>query len=1182
MQPIMHWTLNQADAAAANRVTEARTVAGPLRPCRPSFGTRRSHPTVLCLWAACALMLLGSGCRRAESPPRPSPKAVQAMNRGVSLMGQYQYDAAVKAFEEACQAAPDLVEAKINLAIARFNRSQKDQQDIEQAQQLLEQVLQKDPTNARALYVKGIVLQHLGQAEQAADCFARVVQQRPEDGVAWYLLGMCKQRLGQDAEPELRRAIALRPNLASAYYRLWQCLQAAGQAEKATPYLQQFQQLRESPLAEIIELPQYNQMGELALVLPLPAQRPPPVARAAYRPGKSKVLFSSKAAASAAPAQAAVGARGFGGAAFGDCNGDSRPELFLTGLGAGLSAAPFCLEAKPDGTFAPAQAQSALATVKDPIGCAVGDFDNDGAPDLFVVCAKTNRLFRTGTNGILTEISPPGLGPGPGQVVSALWLDADHDGDLDLFVCNADVPSQLFRNNADGTFTNITASAGLQSADSSAVALLPGDVDGDRDLDLVLLRRDAPAKLFLNELHGRFRESDLAGLDIRGEAGGLLQDLNGDGHLDLLVLGSQPAELKLFLGRGNGRFEPSPTFAETSRAVGSWGPLRGFRVADLDLDGDLDIAVFGAEGHAALNDGTGRFVLQPRLWRPEAGYELAGAELCDLTGDGVPDLLVLERGPQFRVVLVPGELTPPSTALCVRPTGVRSRDLRTRSPASGYGAALTVRWGTREQRLLYTGLTGGLNQSQLSAVFGLDGARQADYLHILWPDGVAQVEMDLAAGPSCHTVAELQRKISSCPVLFAWDGTRFRFLTDFAGVGGLGYYVGPGQYAPPQPLEHIKIEPDQLAVRDGRFELRITEPMEESAYVDRLELQAIEHPADWLVFPDERLAVAGPAPTHQLWVIDRAVFPVSAVDPAGRPCAHRLREVDRLYAYAPELDRRFFGFCQPHALELDFGDQLADWPADQPVVLCINGYLEYPYSQTAYAASQARVGWQPIRIERRLPDGRWETLVPDAGALGGMARTMTVPIAGLAGSRQCRLRLSTNLELYYDQIFIGRPARDRTLVRVHALPLARAELRWAGFAREYSPDGRQPLIYDYHTMDPTAPFHVLRGAYTRYGPVGELLAEFDDRYVVMGPGDEIAVAFDATGLGALPPGMKRSFVLVSHAWCKDSDLYTAACQTLEPLPFRAMRQYPPLPDQRYPDTPQHRAYLQQYNTRWVH
>jgi hypothetical protein len=403
-------------------------------------------------------------------------------------------------------------------------------------------------------------------------------------------------------------------------------------------------------------------------------------------------------------------------------------------------------------------------------------------------------------------------------------------------------------------------------------------------------------------------------------------------------------------------------------------------------------------------------------------------------------------------------------------------------------------------------------------------------------------------------------------------------VTDFAGVGGLGYFLAPGEYAPPQPLDCVKI--GQLSPLNGMYELRITEPMEETAYIDRLELLAIDHPADWCVFPDERLAVNGPAPTHELLAVEKPIFPERALDFQGRDCTEKLMKTDRIYAYEPELDRRFFGFCKAHFLELDFGDRLAGIGSHQRLFLFLSGYLEYPYSQTAYAASQARVGWEPVRIDRQMPDGRWIPIVPDAGAFGGMARTMTVDLTGLLTGPSCRLRLTSNLEIYYDQAFVALDANHDRL-HVQGLGAATADLRHVGFAREFSPDGRMPLIYDYALSDATAPFHVPRGAYTRYGSVEKLLEAFDDQFVLVGPGDEIAVRFDASQLPPLGEGAARSFVLVSHAYCKDMDLYTATPQTVEPLPFRGMTRYPYPAAESYPDTEETRKYRTTYNTRIV-
>jgi hypothetical protein len=158
-------------------------------------------------------------------------------------------------------------------------------------------------------------------------------------------------------------------------------------------------------------------------------------------------------------------------------------------------------------------------------------------------------------------------------------------------------------------------------------------------------------------------------------------------------------------------------------------------------------------------------------------------------------------------------------------------------------------------------------------------------------------------------------------------------------------------------------------------------------------------------------------------------------------------------------------------------------------------------------------------------------------------------------------------------------AGPRPEPQAHRVPLSSATLRWLGFPREVSPDGQQPLIYDYQQLEPTAPFHVLRGGYTRYGAVEALLSAPDDRYVIMAPGDELALRFSARTLPALPDGMTRSFMLVSRAWCKDMDLYTLEPQTVAPLPFHGMSRYPYPPGERYPDTPAHRAYLTRYNTR---
>ncbi len=1119
-----------------------------------------------------SVVLLGTGgCQRAEnvgSSRGYSSTVVSHMNRGVSLMGQYQYGDAVNAFEQVVQEAPDLMDGRINLAIALFNRNR--QEDLAAAELALQEVLKNEPENVRALYFHAILLQHLGKAEAAIPQLESVLQQRAEDGAAWYLMALCRQRVGQPATNEFLKAVQYRPYLFSAYYQLYQTAMRGGQESEAHQYLERFKNLRESPLGESLEFPQYNQMGDLALAVPIPAVSKAEISKSRYQLGSYNLALTPTAAPGAARPARNLGLNRTVAADF-DRDGKTDLLVMLDVPG------PLALLLGQPGSWVNATFGSGLETVTNAVSCAVGDIDNDEEVDLCLVTTGGPRLFRgLGNHKFLDVTAAMGVTANE-YAQSALLLDADHDGDLDLLVCGPKF-NQLWNNNGNGTFVNIATQAGVECVDQKSVQVLAGDLDGDRDMDLVILRENAPAKIFLNELLGKYRELELPGLELRGDLGGALQDLNGDGKLDLVLLGGAPARLQLWFGDGHGQFQADQPFAAVSQAAESWGQLQGIRVADMDFDGDLDLICAGSQVHLLLNDGLGRFALQAPLWAPAKGTSLAGFDLVDVTGDLVPDLVTVEQG-SGRVGIAVGEISPPSTALAIQPNGVRGRDGRTRSPASGYGVRARLRAGLCESHYSYTGQSGGANQSMLPMILGLGGAASADYVQLQWPDGVAQVEMTLAAGQT-HKVAELQRKISSCPVLFAWDGTRFGFVTDFAGVGGLGYFQEPGVSAPPQVEEHVKIQSEQLQPRDGIYELRVTEPMEESAYIDRLELLAVDHPAGTAVFPDERLAISGASPTHRLMTVEHPIFPRRALAPNGRDCTDSLRRADRVYAYEPVLDRRYVGFCQRHTLELDFGDQLAELPDRSPMTLFLRGSIEYPYSQTVYAASQSRVGWEPIRIEALNPKGEWQTVIEDAGAPGGVDRTMTVPLPKLLPNDARKLRLTSNLELYYDQLFLAAtPPNDRAQVRT--VPLRSATLRYLGFPREYSPDGREPVLYDYEHCDASAPFHRLRGAYTRYGPVEALLREFDDQYAILGPGDEVALRFDAEALPPLPAGQVRSFILVSHAYCKDMDLYTATPRTLEPLPFKGMSRYPYSAAERHSSTEAYRTYLQSYNTRLV-
>jgi hypothetical protein len=247
-------------------------------------------------------------------------------------------------------------------------------------------------------------------------------------------------------------------------------------------------------------------------------------------------------------------------------------------------------------------------------------------------------------------------------------------------------------------------------------------------------------------------------------------------------------------------------------------------------------------------------------------------------------------------------------------------------------------------------------------------------------------------------------------------------------------------------------------------------------------------------------------------------------------------------------------------------------------VLCLAGWVEYPYSQTNYAASTAGVDLMPPVLERLREDGTWEVIEADPGYPAGLPRMTTLDLTGELTGDRCVIRIRTNMECYWDHAFIAvRDAGAQESLRVTSLPVSRARLGPKGYIREVSPDGRLPLLYDYEYVDP-APLAPFAGLLTRFGDVTELLTADDDRLCLVGPGDEVRFEFDATA-PVLPEGWTRSYVLRSFGYCKDADPFTAGSDTVGPLPWKHMPEYPFSPGVGRPADPGYQRYLNTYQTR---
>jgi hypothetical protein len=524
------------------------------------------------------------------------------------------------------------------------------------------------------------------------------------------------------------------------------------------------------------------------------------------------------------------------------------------------------------------------------------------------------------------------------------------------------------------------------------------------------------------------------------------------------------------------------------------------------------------------------------------------------------------------------------------------------------------------------GSSGYLGQNSPYLTVGLGQAKQADVVRMLWPTGVLQDEIEVAAN-KVQNFVELDRRGSSCPTLFAWDGHEYQLVGDMLGAGVIGHWIAQVDSVQPQglrpssvpavsgtaeavpypnlrpaamplygagseavrniarPTESIKLNRSSMREKDGKLSFRFMEPLEESVYLDQVKLRAVDHPADVDVYPNEYFASNPPYPAFKV------VFSRDARPPAGAWDEHGHNVLPDLLAHHYFGDFKvlpFLGFAEPHSLEIDLGEPYRGGP----LWLLMHGEIEYFSATSMYAADQADLrpiapyvealqesSGTTVAKSGTSPDQKWVRVVDDLGFPAGGARTMTADLSDKLPLGTRRIRITTNLQIYWDDILISRTAQDRT-ARLTPVPLARAELNFHGFPLKIEDRPPGNVKYIYEKTSATGPYTRPAGAYTRYGDVRELLASLDDKFVVFGSGDEVALDFDPAKLPALPRGWVRDYFFTANGYEKDMDFYAYRGDSVDPLPFRDMRSYP-YPGQSFPADAEHVNYLLEYNTRFM-
>ena len=1072
-----------------------------------------SRRIVPLLFLAACLAACGADKRKSAI----DAQTIATNNQAVGLMGQYRNEEARVLFAQLAEAHPELSDLRVNLAIATLNRQRAG--DEEAALAIARGILIDHPDQIRARYVAGLAELYLGRVEPAAVELDAVADAAPDDTHASYFAAQAAAQQGRTerALTLYRRALSIDPYLRSAYYGAAQLLRQTGDTDAARQMLGDYQKLQGNPRAHLAEF-RYTRMGHLA-----EAQV---IGNPQTGPGKPPAgpVFG------AAETLSKIDLEGAGlSLTTADINGDGVQDLFL----AGGDNQENRIWIGTESGFSALQQHPALQ-IEGVAAAAWGDIDNDGKLDLFL-CRSGANQYATFSLESWRDRAPDSGVADAGSCRDISLIDADHDGDLDLFVLNHGGASELYSNNLDGSFRRLSETpegAAIASSPDSR-QLLVADFDADRDADLLLLNPQAPHQLLLNDRLWAYRADErVAALPAADWRAATVADPLASGRPLLIVINAAGQLSSLDLATD------APVRPQANSTLPT-GQKMQLLAQDFDGDGRADILLSNEHGWELYGfDANAKLALRQSQQVPllaltsflrdaSKGPELVGI----IAGESGTELVRWPAGAGRHAFL--------SIAL----SGRADAGDGTRSNASGIGTTVMLRVADRWSVFDQFDRDSAAGQSLQPLAIGLGGAAQADFVELQWSDGVYQTELALASG-STHAIAEEQRQLASCPVLFAWNGERFEFVSDVLGVGGIGFFLSPGVYSEPRPWEFFKLPEGALLPRAGRYELKLAEPMEEVAYLDSARLHVYDLPAGWDLSLDERMYTGGgPVPSGApVFYRDTDVLRLRALrDGQGSPIDQELALADAVAVDPGTLDKRFIGrLAGEQIIELEFDRPLAN---AKGLTLVADAWVEYPYSQTVFAAWQASADYTPFSLEARVA-GRWQSVFAQFGYPAGMPREFSLPLDAVPlGSDALRLR--GNLEVYWDRVRLLRAQDEPADLRQQSLAPIEARVSRIGFPKRSTLAQRRPH-YDYDDRSAFWDTRYMAGEYTAFGPALELVAETDDALAIIGPGDEIHLEFAAPPEPA--PGMRRVLVLEVRGYAKDMDLYTRDGETVGPLP----------------------------------
>ena len=752
-------------------------------------------------------------------------------------------------------------------------------------------------------------------------------------------------------------------------------------------------------------------------------------------------------------------------------------------------------------------------------------------------------------------------------VLAIASIDFDHDSDLDLIV-SSESGISLWSNRGDWTFADFTSYSSLPPATTRVDSILALDLDRNVLNDFLLGTESVDHPVLLtNNLHGRYQVRDQ---NWQGKLAGACRateviDVNHDACWDVVSCGKQGTRITTMKSIGRHSWLPDST-VELSKQ-----PADGLLVTDVDNDGYADTVVWGSAGLELFRGGEdGKLVRDAKALQLDQA--IVSTIAVDADEDGDDDLICLGKDGKLHGFENQEGNSNQHLELVIRADEDGQQSPSARCNMHGVGSLIELK-------------SNGLYQAKIvrgtRTRFGIAKKTGADIVRVLWTNGIPNNVMN----PSNRsTIFDQQNLGGSCPYLYAWNGKEFEFCTDCLWAAPIGLQFAQGVAAPTREWEYLKLDGKNIVPQDGRYLLQVTEELWEAAYFDSIELMAIDHPKEVDVFTNEKVGPAELAEFRVHTVEDR-IKPAKVIDQTGKDVTQTVLVRDQ--KYTKSWNEGFNqGLVEDHWLELDLNEKKEQ---GESVTLLMTGWV-FPTCTSlnlSMSENSLKPKLHPPSIQVPDSEGKWIEVIPYAGFPGGKTKTIAIDLTGKFLSEDHRVRIVTNMELCWDEVFWTRGqagSLSHTAMevpnryRITKLPVLSADLAYRGFSELVPQPGNAPKRYEHSRVTTESIWPPMLGNFTRFGDVKELITDQDDLQVVMGAGDALTLEFSSE-TEPIPDGWVRDFIIYNVGWDKDADLNTIHGQTVEPLPFRAMSQYPYAPNESFPSSPKHSEFLKKYQTR---